>query len=147
VALDGVTTGAAFFTGTGSADIQTNTTIRPDPGLIQASSNGDAGDNGVALALARLSNTSQAALANVTFIESYNQSVANLGQALNNVNSQSLDQGAVNRMLESQRDSIGGVSIDEELTNLVIFQRAFQASAKMISTVDELLQSVIALSR
>jgi flagellar hook-associated protein 1 FlgK len=147
VALDGATTGAALFTGTGSADIQLNTTIRADPSLIQASSSGDAGDNGVALALATLNNTPQTDLGDLTFIESYNQSVANLGQALNNATSQALDQEAVNQMLTRQRDSVSGVSIDEEMTNLVIFQRAFQASAKMISTVDELLQSVIALSR
>jgi flagellar hook-associated protein FlgK len=33
------------------------------------------------------------------------------------------------------------------MTNLIIFQRAFQASAKMISTIDELLQTVIGLAR
>lgn len=146
-ALDGVSTGENFFTGTDSSDIQINTVVREDPSRIQASANGDAGNNGVALKLAQLGAEPIATLGNVTFSESYNQTVANFGQALSNVNSQIQDQQAVSRMLTTQRDSIGGVSIDEEMANLVIFQRAFQASAKMIATVDELLQSVINLSR
>lgn len=45
--------------------------------------------------------------------------------------------------LENQRLSVSGVSLDEEMTNLIQFQHAYQASAKIISTVDELLDVVI----
>lgn len=45
--------------------------------------------------------------------------------------------------LENQRLSVSGVSLDEEMTNLIQFQHAYQANAKMISTVDELLDVVI----
>lgn len=41
------------------------------------------------------------------------------------------------------RDSISGVSIDEEMANLIQFQHAYQANAKIISTVDELLDVVV----
>lgn len=147
IALDGTSTGAAFFTGSTAANIALNSVLRADPSKIQASSTGDPGDNGVALTLAKMANQPQAALGNLTFAERYNQSVANLGQALSNTNTQMQDQDAVNQMLLRQRDSIGGVSIDEEMANLVVFQRAFQASARMITTLDELLQSVINLTR
>jgi flagellar hook-associated protein 1 FlgK len=146
-ALDGITTGQNFFDGTDASDIQINSVVRNDASLIQASGNGDPGNNSVALSIAQLRAVPQAPLGNLTFSDSYNQSIANFGQALSNVNSQLQDQESVNRMLNQQRDSISGVSIDEEMANLVIFQRAFQASAKMITTVDELLQNVIALSR
>ncbi|MDA1274361.1 MAG: flagellar hook-associated protein FlgK [Verrucomicrobia bacterium] len=146
-ALDGTTTGQPFFNGTTAADIAVNATIRADPSLIQASANGDTGNNQIALSLASLGQLPQAALGNLTFAESYNQSVANLGQALNNTNTELLDQGAVNQMLLRRRDSLSGVSIDEEMANLIIFQRAFQASARMVQTLDELLQSVISLAR
>jgi flagellar hook-associated protein 1 FlgK len=46
-----------------------------------------------------------------------------------------------------QRESISGVSIDEEMTELVKYQRAFQASAKLIGIIDDMLGSVISLSR
>ena len=145
-ALDGTTTGQAFFTGSTAANIQVNSAIKADTSLIQASANGDAGNNQIALSLATLGQLPQASLGNLTFSERYNQSVANLGQALNNTNSELQDQNAVNQMLDRQRDSLSGVSIDEEMANLIIFQRAFQASARMVKTMDELLQSVINLS-
>ncbi len=60
-------------------------------------------------------------------------------QELSSVETQTLDQGTVLRMLEEHRTSISGVSIDEEMANLLVFQRAFQANAKLISLLDELL--------
>jgi flagellar hook-associated protein 1 FlgK len=45
--------------------------------------------------------------------------------------------------LEQQKSSVSGVSLDEETTNLIQFQHAYQANAKMISTIDELLDVVI----
>lgn len=146
-ALDGTSTGEAFFTGNDASDMAVNTVLSQDPRRVQASANGDPGNNQIAFALAELGVQALTELGQLTFVESYNQSVANFGQALANVRSQLQDEQAVTRMLERQRDSLGGVSIDEEVTNLVIFQRAFQASARMITTIDELLQNVINLSR
>ncbi len=45
--------------------------------------------------------------------------------------------------MENQKASVSGVSLDEEMTNLIQFQHAYQANAKMISTIDELLDVVI----
>ena len=43
------------------------------------------------------------------------------------------------------RDSVSGVSLDEELTNLIKFQRAYQAAAQMISAADEMLQTLLTI--
>ena len=45
--------------------------------------------------------------------------------------------------MRDQRDSVSGVSVDEEMANLVMFQKAFQASAKLISMTDEMLATLI----
>ena len=45
--------------------------------------------------------------------------------------------------IQDQRGAISGVSIDEETTNLIRFQHAYQASARVISVVDELTQTVM----
>ncbi|NJN39700.1 MAG: flagellar hook-associated protein FlgK, partial [Gammaproteobacteria bacterium] len=70
-----------------------------------------------------------------------------LGQNLNVVNDSLDNQKIVETMIRRQRDSISGVSLDEEMTDLLRFQRAFQASAKLISTVDEMLEIVMSLKR
>ena len=63
------------------------------------------------------------------------------------MNRQISDHDAVSSMLESQRESVSGVSVDEEMTDLTRFQRAYQASAKLITTVDEMLEITLGLKR
>lgn len=144
----GGTTGETFFTGTTALDIAVNTTLEDDPSLIQASGTaGAVGDNSVAVALAQLADKKHAGLTNQTFLESYGQNVAALGQALNGTNTQLANQEIVEGMLLRQRDSVSGVSLDEEMTDLIKFQRAFEASAKLINTIDEMLETVLSLKR
>lgn len=142
------TTGEAFFTGTNASDIAVNTVLSGNPALIQASgAAGETGNNQVALALAQLADKRHPSLGGQTFSQGYNQSVTQLGQELSDVQGHVADQDVILSMLERQRDSVSGVSIDEEMTDLVRFQKAFEASARLISTVDEMLDTVINLKR
>ena len=45
--------------------------------------------------------------------------------------------------LDNYRESVSGVSLDEEMINLIKFQNAYTAAAKLISTADELMESVL----
>lgn len=140
------TTNAPFFTGTDASDIGVNSALLNDPSLVQASgTSGATGDNQVALELAQLGDTSQSGLNNMTFNQSYTQTVANMGQALSDVNNQVTSQTAIQNMLTQQRESVSGVSIDEEVSNLTVYQRAYEANARVISVVDELLTTLIGL--
>jgi flagellar hook-associated protein 1 FlgK len=144
----GGTSGESFFTGTNASDIALNTNLVGDPSRIQAGGvAGAVGDNTVAVQLAQLAEANHAALANQTFLENFGQTVAALGQALNGTNTQLTNQQLVENMLLRQRDSVSGVSLDEEMTDLIKFQRAFEASAKLIVTVDEMLLTVLSLKR
>jgi len=49
--------------------------------------------------------------------------------------------------LQGQREALSGVSLDEESINLIKQQRAFEGAARIISTVDEMLQTILALVR
>lgn len=142
------TTGADFFEGTNASDIRVNTALTDDPGLIQASGTlGATGDNQVALALAQLAAQRFPELGNQTFSDHYNQIVAKVGFSLSSTNGRITDQQLVQNMLLRQRDSVSGVSLDEEMTDLVKFQKAFEASAQLIRTIDEMLETVINLKR
>lgn len=57
------------------------------------------------------------------------------------------DQNIVGAMLQKQRDSVSGVSLDEEMTDLTRYQKAFAASARLITVVDQMLDDVIGLKR
>lgn len=145
--LDG-NTGLDFFTGTNAATIGVNATLAGDPRMIQISGvAGSAGDNTVGLALADLSQKKMAGLSNLTVSQDYSATVAYLGQALDSVNSKIADQQVVQKLLLGQRDSVSGVSIDEEMTDMMKYQKAFEASAKLITTVDDMLDTLVNMKR
>jgi flagellar hook-associated protein 1 FlgK len=141
-------TGEAFFSGTDAATIAVNQTLLDNPALIQASGTaGAVGDNQTALALGQLANKKLPGFNNQTFSESYAQTVAELGEALNSVDGQLSTQEVVESMLRRQRDAVSGVSLDEEMTDLLKFQKAYQASARLITTIDEMLSTVLNMKR
>jgi flagellar hook-associated protein 1 FlgK len=57
------------------------------------------------------------------------------------------DQNKIKALIQNKQSSVSGVSIDEEMTELMKFQRAYEASAKLITTVDDLLDTVINMKR
>ena len=139
-------TGAGFFTGGNAAGIAVNQSLVADPSLLQASSAAGMNGNGsVAAAMAALASTSLVALNNQTFSGSYAQSVAQLGTSLKNANDQVASQASVAGMLSGQRSSVSGVNLDEEMTNLMTYQRAYQASAHLVTTVDQMIQTLLAM--
>ncbi len=142
------TTGEPFFLGTNATTIQINPTLANDPARIQAAHAPNAvGNNQVALAIAQLADRRLDALGQQTFHERYSQSVARLGEALASAEGQLADQQIVEQMLLAQRESVSGVSLDEEMTDLIRFQKAFDASARLLTTIDEMLETVLNLKR
>lgn len=138
--------GNAFFTGTDATTIGVNSALVTDPSLVQASGvAGATGDNQVALAMAHLSQSPF--IFGQTLSQAYGQTVATFGQVLSTVNNDLANQETVDSMLLRQRDSIGGVSLDEEMTDLTRFQKAFQASARLVTTVDEMLDTLVNMKR
>ena len=95
--------------------------------------------------MAQIIDEKQEALNGQTFSEAINKEVVGFGQELNSIETQTLDQGVVVRMLEEHRTSIAGVSIDEEMANLLVFQRAFQANAKLITLLDTLVETSLGM--
>jgi flagellar hook-associated protein 1 FlgK len=114
-----------------------------DPSLIAASSDGSAGSNGNVLALEAVHD--QAVANGQTPTDFYSNVVFGVG---NDVSNGSAEQDASNlilQQLQDQRGSISGVSLDEEASNLIQFQRAYDAAGRMVSTVNEMLDVAIHL--
>lgn len=114
---------------------------------IKTSSNGDAGGNDVALAVAGVANqtfsTASGDGINGTISGFYSTTTSGFGQALAGVESKLVDQETVQNLVSAQRDSVSGVSMDEEMTDLMKYQRGFQASARVINVIDNLLDVVV----
>lgn len=135
--------GQALFTGSGAGNIGVNSALVSDPSTFQASASGAAGDNSIVTALANLANTSLSALNNQTFSENYSTAVGTFGSAIQSVNEQLSNSTAVAQMLTTQRSNYGGVNTDTEMTNLMQYQKAYEASAEMITTINQMAEVLI----
>lgn len=114
---------------------------------LKASDGGAAGDNTVALAVAQLASTKFATAGgdaiDGTFGQYFARTVSDLGQALASANARVEDQTNITQLVRTQREGVSSVSLDEEMADLVRFQRAFQASSRVFSVIDDLLDTVV----
>jgi flagellar hook-associated protein 1 FlgK len=78
-----------------------------------------------------------------TFENYYKDTIARLGVDAKESNRMTENQFSLLTMMNRRRESVSGVSLDEELANMVQFQLAYQASARIISTFDEILDTII----
>jgi flagellar hook-associated protein 1 FlgK len=125
--------------------------IALDPSLtlasLKTSSDGSAGGNDLALALAGVADKQHSVASgdgiDGTISGFYSSMAGNFGLSVSSVQSKLADQQTVQNLVSSQRDSVSGVSQDEELTNLMKYQRGFQASARVINVIDNLLDLVV----
>ncbi len=108
---------------------------------------GSAGDNSIALAVAGVASQVFSTVGgdsfDGTFTQFYSATVSNLGQALAGANARVEDQDRIEQLVRAQRDAVSGVSLDEEMAELVKYQRAFQASSRVFNVIDELLDTVV----
>ncbi len=137
--------GEVFFTGTSASDITVNTNIAGDVNLIAASGTalGVPGDNSNAIAVAELQNGTFMSGGTATYDDFYNSLVSDVGIAVQSAGINYDHQEAMVSSLDNYRESISGVSLDEEMVNLIKFQHAYDAAAKLFRTVDELMDTLI----
>ena len=115
--------------------------------LLAVSSNNVAGDTQNLTSLIRFKDQPLASLGGESFSDAFTGLVADLGTFGENAQSQADAARTTKQALESENLSISGVSLDEETVKLISFQRSFQASARYIATVNQLLDAVINLGR
>jgi len=114
-----------------------------NPTQIAASSDGTSGSNGNLTNLIALQSSTLPS--GQSPIDTYSNMVFQVGNLTSNANAQSNATAATLVQLNDQRNSISGVSIDEETTNLLNYQQAYSAAARVITTVQSLFQVVMAM--
>ncbi len=136
-------TGLDFFTGTDALSLRVNPTLDDVSNIATAAAADSPGDGSLAGQIAAVQHE---LLLNggTTTLGQYqiNQTAAfglELSQATTNASHRNLVVDALNQ----QRESESGVSLDEEATNLIKYQRAFEAAARLMTTMDEMLNTII----
>ena len=139
-------TGINFFkTNINSAgNFAVNTTITDNPYLVATSDQlGESANSNIAKMINELQN--QNTLNGVSINDYYSGIATDIGAKVQKSTDLMDSQQIIVNTIQNQQDSESGVSLDEELVNLSKFQQAYQASAKVIGTVQELIDSILTL--
>lgn len=139
-----------LFTGSGAASIAVNPDLLANPSLLSSGYSLDmleTGDNTAALAMAGVRSRQFFVNGVQTINEFYESGLVQLG-----VNSRSnQDRLAVERAFvedfDRRRQEVSGVNLDEEVTSLLIYQRAYEASARVVSVANSMLETLVNLVR
>ncbi|HXQ62582.1 MAG TPA: flagellar hook-associated protein FlgK [Acidimicrobiales bacterium] len=136
--------GYPLFQGSGAAGLSVNSAIVGNPQLIAASSTGTlpdaSNDGGNAQAMAELYNSPTGPDVK------YQSLIQGLGSQVQAVNNQVQAQTSVANASQENLQSIEGVNTNDEMVQMLTYQQAYQASAKLVSTVDTMMQSLIQAS-
>jgi flagellar hook-associated protein 1 FlgK len=133
--------GQAIFSTPGTSAAASIQLAITDPSQIAASSDGTAGSSGN---IANLLAVQTSALpSGMTPTQAYSSIVFTVGNSVQQAQTSNTASNAALSQLQTQQSSISGVSLDQETTNMLQFQQAYQAAAKVVSTVDSLYSILV----
>ncbi|MEW6243579.1 MAG: flagellar hook-associated protein FlgK [Bacillota bacterium] len=133
--------GEDFFVGSGAWDIAVSPVLAGNPDRIAASGTGDVGDGSVALRMARF--RQEPIVSGASVDDFFRGFIAGIGVLSQEAKRLSENQMLLVEQIEYQRESISGVSLDEEVAELLKYQHAFNAAARVINSFDEMLEVII----
>lgn len=132
----------AYFTGENAIDIAVRQDLRDDPSKLAV---GYKGANDVALAIAQLRDKPLSSMGGNSIIDSWLGTTQSIAVESAGAQTRYESLSAVRSSLEAQRQSISGVSMDEESINLITYQNQYQGAARFISIVNELTTTLLSL--
>jgi flagellar hook-associated protein 1 FlgK len=131
-----------------ASQIALDPTVAANANLIAAGSvAATPGDNGAARGLAALRDARVLAGNSATFTGFYTDLVYGVGQDRSIAVSEGRIRGEVIQQIDNLRDSVSGVSLDEEAASMMRFQRAYEASARFFTTINQTLDVLLNLGR
>ena len=134
--------GVALFTGNTAATMAVNSAVINDVRLVATGRSGEAGDNELALEIAQLNTTLQPGQQQ-TLNERYTQMIVEIATERGTYNSLLMGQQSIVEAAQARLDAEKGVNLDEELANLMMFQRTYEANARVVRVVDEMLDTLV----
>jgi flagellar hook-associated protein 1 FlgK len=138
----GPPTGNNFFSGTGASDIAVNSALS-DLNLIASSLGGQAGDGANALAIAQLKNALTMGGGTATFGDFYKSVISTLGVESQEASRMGDNQSLLVEQVSRRREAVSGVSLDEEVINMLKYQRGYEAASRLMTVLDEMLDRII----
>ncbi|QER42376.1 flagellar hook-associated protein FlgK [Thermodesulfobacterium sp. TA1] len=105
------------------------------------------GDNRTAQAIADLASVTRKSLNYATLEDYYSSLIGEVGAATKAVKDSKSFLETLISQIKAIKDSVSGVSLDEEMTNLIKYQQAFAAAAKLLTSVEDMLENLINAKR
>ena len=135
-------TGLNFFNGTDASSITVNSALDANS-IATSSAANQAGNNNIALQITALKTVKGMKAGTATLNDFYNTQITELAVTTKRASDNSYQHGLIVNALGNQRESVVGVSLDEEAANMAKAQKAYQAAARVLTAYDDLLDLVI----
>ena len=140
-------TGQNFFNDsnpqTGAVDFALDAAVAASPNNIAIGNSSSAGDGSAALAISALRDTKISSLGNRTSESFYADLTSTVGRDVSVAKNGVDTANALSEQIDSQVQDVAGVSLDEEMSNMLQFQRSYQAAAKVLNTMDTVMGNLM----
>jgi flagellar hook-associated protein 1 FlgK len=140
--------GVAFFTplastGGAASALTVNAAVASDPTKIVAAANTTAGDNQIARQVSNLRDARVMFGNTATLNDAWGRLVYQAGTDSSVAKTEAATRSDIVQQVQALRDSVSGVSLDEEAANMIKFQRAYEANARFFNTVNSALDTLL----
>ena len=144
-------TGVDFFNDsvprTGAIDFNLSAAVAASPRAIAAGATGLPGDGGLALTFSQMRDVTFTALGNLSFQDYFSANVGQVGTQAAYFKAQMDTETAVAEQIANQVQATSGVSLDDEMAEMMRYQRSYQASARALTVLDQVTEDLIGMLR
>lgn len=135
--------GEDFFAGANALTLSLDPDVAADAALINAGTSGKTGDGALALALADLRTASVASLGGLSLSGHYEGMIADAAEGVNAAEAEYAFDQLLSQQIDAQIQEVSGVNLDEEMADMLKWQRAYQAAATALQIMDETTENLI----
>jgi len=135
----------SFFAGNDASTITLADDIVRSASRIAVSRSVEQSDNANAVAIAQLGDTASSALGGFSTKEYYRNMTVSVGNSISFTQMQYDNAQGIKKSLESQRDEVSGVDVNDQAMQMMVYERLFQAMSKYLNTISDSLKTLITI--